>query len=180
MPVPQADSAAARRAAERAADLVNLLAEDPEPGQVAELLHAHGEVPPVSLEPADVAELREAAARLAPVFAAADVDMAANLLNDLLATHAHPPRLTTHGGSWPWHLHVDRDDDGPWGEWLLASSSLALATLVADRQLPPGGVCAARGCERVFAAAGSGSPRRFCSTRCATRARVAAHRTRGA
>ncbi|WP_309235278.1 CGNR zinc finger domain-containing protein [Streptomyces sp. TRM64462] len=40
----------------------------------------------------------------------------------------------------------------------------------------PGGVCGASGCGRVYLALGSGVPQRYCSRRCATRVRVAAHR----
>jgi predicted RNA-binding Zn ribbon-like protein len=42
----------------------------------------------------------------------------------------------------------------------------------------PGGLCA--DCGLPFAATGSGSPRRYCSARCASRARVAAYRARTA
>jgi predicted RNA-binding Zn ribbon-like protein len=79
-------------------------------------------------------------------------------------------------GRAPWHPHLDSDDDAPWGEWFLASSCMALAVLVWDRQRPPGGVCAPPSCGNVYLAQGSGQSRRYCSRRCATRERVAAHR----
>ncbi|MFE5502538.1 CGNR zinc finger domain-containing protein [Amycolatopsis japonica] len=166
----------ARAAAQRAVDLmVVLLVPDPSASSVRAVLEAHGETS-VELAPSDVASLREAALQLREVFAARDVAEAADVLNRLLARYAHPPRLTDHADGFGWHLHVDADDDGPWGAWLVTSSALALAVLLADRQAPPGGLCAASGCGKPFAHLGGGSPRRYCSTRCATRERVAAHR----
>ncbi|MDP9867206.1 MULTISPECIES: CGNR zinc finger domain-containing protein [Streptosporangium] len=126
----------------------------------------------------DVAAMRVVAARLREVFAAAGVDEAAARLNRMLAEGARPPRLTTHHGRSTWHLHVDSHDDAPWAEWFLTSSAMALAVLLADHQRVPGGICAAGGCDRPFADSSAGSPRRFCSPRCATRARVAEHRAR--
>ncbi|MGG7613608.1 CGNR zinc finger domain-containing protein, partial [Streptomyces sp. ZG43] len=79
-------------------------------------------------------------------------------------------------GTAPWHPHLDSDDEAAWGEWLLASSCMALAVLLWDRQLPPGAVCASASCQDVFLTQGGGPTRRYCSRRCATRERVAAHR----
>ncbi|WP_143667318.1 CGNR zinc finger domain-containing protein, partial [Streptomyces sp. ms184] len=55
-------------------------------------------------------------------------------------------------------------------------SCLALTVLVWDRQRPPGRICASPSCPDVFINQGSGPDRRYCSRRCATRERVAAHR----
>ncbi|MGW9300959.1 CGNR zinc finger domain-containing protein [Streptomyces cyaneofuscatus] len=163
--------------ARRAAALVNALADDhPDPAEVTKVLKAYGEVGTVAVTPRDVAEMRTAAVRLREVFAAADADGAATALNRLLGEYTGPLRLTSHGGDSPWHPHIDRDDDAPWGEWLLASSCLALAVLVWDRQHPPGRICASPSCSDVFINQGSGPDRRYCSRRCATRERVAAHR----
>ncbi|MER6070125.1 CGNR zinc finger domain-containing protein [Streptomyces sp. NPDC001817] len=163
--------------ARRTAALVNALAEDqPDPDHVAEVLLAHGEKGPLVLTSREVAQMREAAARLREVFAAEHADEAATVLNRLLGEHTGPLRLTSHGGGAPWHPHLDRDDDAPWGEWLLASSCLSLAVLVWDRQLPPGRICASPVCRNVFITQGPGPERRYCSRRCATRERVAAHR----
>ncbi|MCC5474714.1 CGNR zinc finger domain-containing protein [Streptomyces barringtoniae] len=163
--------------ARRTAALVNALTGDrPDPGRVAEVLLAHGETGPVDLTPRDVSEMREAAGRLREVFAAEHAGEAAVVLNRLLGEHTGPLRLTSHGGATPWHPHLDRDDDAPWGEWLLASSCLALTVLVWDRQLPPGRICASAACRNVFITQGPGPERRYCSRRCATRERVAAHR----
>ena len=110
------------------------------------------------------------------MFAAGDAGTAAGRINAQLAGRAHPPRLTTHGGTSGWHLHVDGSDDAPWAEWFLTSSCLALAVLLAERQAPPGGFCASPSCGRPFANTGRGAPRRYCSATCGTRERVARHR----
>jgi predicted RNA-binding Zn ribbon-like protein len=173
-------------AAQRAADILavllpragNRLAPG-SPGErdaVIEVLEAHGEASPVEISPADLEGLRQAALELREVFTAGDVATAADRINGLLAGRAHPPRLTTHGGVSGWHLHVDSSDDAPSGEWLLTSSALALAVLLAERQAPPAGICASPTCGRPFVNVGRGSARRYCSAACGTRERVAAHR----
>ncbi len=167
-------------AAQRAADLLAVLLPGPgHPGSraaVIEVLQKHGEPEPIGLSDADLAGLHQAALMLREVFAAGDATTAADRLNGLLAGRAHPPRLTSHGGTSGWHLHVDSDDDAPWAEWLLTSSCLALAVLLAERQAAPAGLCASPSCGRPFVNVGRGAPRRYCSAACGTRERVAAHR----
>jgi predicted RNA-binding Zn ribbon-like protein len=173
-------------AAQRAADLLAVLlprtARRLPPGRaderaaVIEVLRAHGEPEPVEISAAGLDGLRRAALELREVFTATDVATAADRINDLLAGRAHPPRLTTHGGASGWHLHVDSSDDAPWGEWFLTSSCLALAVLLAERQAPPAGLCAAPSCGRPFVNVGRGAVRRYCSAACGTRDRVARHR----
>ena len=167
-------------AARRAADLLDVLLPGPRrpAGRAAliTVLRKYGEPDPIDISPAGLAGLRQAALLLREVFAAGDADTAADRLNGLLAGRAHPPRLTTHGGTSGWHLHVDGSDDAPWAEWFLTSSCLALAVLLAERQAPPAGLCAAPSCGRPFVNVGRGAARRYCSDRCATRERVARHR----
>ena len=145
---------------------------------VIEVLRAHGEPEPIEISAAGLDSLRQAALELRAVFTAGDVAAAADTINDLLAGRAHPPRLTTHGGTSGWHLHVDSSDDAPWGEWFLTSSCLALAVLLAERQAPPAGLCASPSCGKPFVNVGRGAARRYCSATCGTRERVAAHRGR--
>ncbi|MEU6735299.1 CGNR zinc finger domain-containing protein [Streptomyces physcomitrii] len=165
--------------ARRTAALVNVLSEeDTGPEAVAEVLRAYGERGPLTLTEAEVSALREVARQLRTVFAADGTDAAAEALNQLLARTPGALRLSAHQGGTPWHPHLDSSDEAPWGEWFLASSCLALMVLVWDQQRPPGGVCAADRCARVYLAQGSGMARRYCSRRCATRSRVAAHRAR--
>jgi predicted RNA-binding Zn ribbon-like protein len=176
-------------AAQRAADILAVLlpragnrlspGSPAERDAVIEVLEAHGEPSPVQISPASLEALRQAALELGAVFAAGDASAAADRINGLLAGRAHPPRLTTHGGTSGWHLHVDSSDDAPWGEWFLTSSCLALAVLLAERQAPPAGLCASPSCGRPFVNVGRGSPRRYCSAACGTRERVAAYREAG-
>jgi predicted RNA-binding Zn ribbon-like protein len=173
-------------AAQRAADVLAVLlpragdrlppGSPEERAAVIDVLRAHGEPEPVEMSEAGLAGLRQAALELREVFTAADVATAADRINDLLAGRAHPPRLTTHGGTAGWHLHVDSHDDAPWAEWFLTSSCLALAVLLAERQAPPAGICMSPSCGRPFVNVGRGSPRRYCSANCGTRERVAAYR----
>jgi predicted RNA-binding Zn ribbon-like protein len=165
-------------AARRAAALTGALLHDPPSRDEVEALFVdYGEPERPRLGDEDLSALRRAAERLLPVFRATTTDEAAELLNALLAKYAGPPRLTAHDDT-PWHVHVDPTDDAPWATWFLASSSLALATLLADRQAPPGGICAAHDCTQPFVDLGRGAAQRFCSELCATRTRVAALRRR--
>ncbi|MFJ2739841.1 CGNR zinc finger domain-containing protein [Streptomyces sp. NPDC087440] len=143
---------------------------------VREVLVEYGELEPLGIRGDDLADLRAAALSLREVFAAVDVDSAAVTLNGLLGDVRGRLRLTSHDGSGGWHPHLDSDDEAPWGEWFLASSVLALTVLLWDRQAPPGGLCSSPSCPHVYLAHGSGPERRYCSRRCATRERVAAHR----
>ena len=174
-------------AAQRAADIIDVLVPR-RPGQRADpdqqderarlvaVLRAHGETGPIEISADDLAGLRRAALDLREVFAAGNVAAAADLINGLLAGRAHPPRLTAHGGTSGWHLHVDGSDDAPWAEWFLTSSCLALAVLLAERQAPPAGLCRSPSCRRPFVNVGRGAARRYCSATCGTRERVARHR----
>jgi predicted RNA-binding Zn ribbon-like protein len=173
-------------AARRAADILAVLLPRPgsrlTPGSAGEhaaltqVLLAHGEPAPVEISATELDSLRQAALELREVFTAGDAATAAERINGLLAGRAHPPRLTTHGGTSGWHLHVDSSDDAPWDEWLITSCGLALAVLLAERQAPPAGICASPSCGRPFVNVGRGSPRRYCSAACGTRERVAAYR----
>jgi hypothetical protein len=173
-------------AAQRAADILAVLlpragnqlttGSPAERDALVDVLLAHGEPSPLEISPAGVESLRRAALELREVFTAPDVAAAADLINELLTGRAHPPRLTTHGGSSGWHLHVDSSDDAPWDEWFLTSSCLALAILLAERQAAPGGMCASGSCGRPFVNVGRGSVRRYCSAACGTRERVTAYR----
>ena len=173
-------------AAQRAADILAVLLPRAgsrlSPGSAAEraalieVLLAHGEPAPIQMSAAQLDSLRQAARELREVFTAADAAAAAETINGLLAGRAHPPRLTTHGGTSGWHLHVDSSDDAPSGEWFLTSSCLALAVLLAERQAPPAGICASPSCGRPFVNVGRGSARRYCSAACGTRERVATYR----
>ncbi|MFD9723513.1 CGNR zinc finger domain-containing protein [Streptomyces sp. NPDC059072] len=177
------DSGRGFSAARRLIDLAEAVRATPDLSRaaLAELLAGHGERPADLTEEAfteaDAAQLRAAARRMGEVLAEGDMDRAAEALNALFAECATRPRLTRHDGH-PWHLHVDRGEGAGWGDWFLASGALALAGLLTEYGRIAWGACAATGCGRFFLATGPGSARRYCSTTCATRERVAAHRRR--
>jgi len=166
----------------RLIDLANLFRLTPQAdiAAVIDLLTRHGESSTdlAGLTDTDVAELRDATLRFAPILTASDPDDAAPALNRVLSQSGAMPRLSNHGGHF-WHLHVDHEDSG-WGDWLASSGALALAQLLSERGRIAWGACAAPGCGRFFLDTGPGSARRYCSTTCATRARVAEHRAKKA
>jgi predicted RNA-binding Zn ribbon-like protein len=133
----------------------------------------HADRAPASAEQA----LAEWAGRLRTVFdAAATVDAAAAAVNALLADVAIAPHLSGHDGQ-RWHLHysppsadvIDR---------VRSTTAFALATLVSEYGVDRHGCCAATGCRRVFADTSRNAARRYCSSACANRSAVAAHRAR--
>lgn len=142
--------------------------------RVNDILKTYGETNP-NITHADVNELKIVASKLHMVFKTHSLVEVVMLLNTLLEEYAHSPRLSAHGTT-PWHLHVDSSDHAPWAEWFAASSALALATLLAEKQRNPGDLCASPACGRPFIDLGKGGGRKYCSPRCATRERVSAHR----
>jgi predicted RNA-binding Zn ribbon-like protein len=140
-----------------------------------ETLEVYGEHATVTT--ADLDELKTVGRRLYEVFETQNIEDAVTLLNDILKKFANQPRLSAHDGS-AWHLHVDSSDNAPWAEWFATSSALALATLLAERQRNPGGLCASVGCGKPFIDSGKGGVRIYCSSKCATRERVAAYRNK--
>ena len=179
--VKQSELGSAIYAARRAADVIFVLQKKEQldhatlVGQLNETLELYGERSKVTA--ADFDELRSVTRKLLKVFTTPDVIVVASILNTILSEYAHPPRLSSHGNS-KWHIHVDSDDNASWSEWFAASSALALATLLAEKQRNPGGICASLDCGRPFIDLGKGGGRTYCSPRCATRERVAAYRKR--
>lgn len=167
----------------RAVALADALRHAPElsRAQLARLLREHGEsardVGTERFSSDDAAALRAAVATVAEILVRTDVDDVAHALNALLAENASVPWLSNHDGH-PWHLHVDRGQETGWAQWFLATSALGLAQLLSERGRIAWGECAADGCVALYLHSGPGSPRRYCSTECATRTRVAAHRAR--
>ena len=162
-----------------AVDVVNLPAERLDAAGLARFLVEHGEAEPIELAAGDVRDLAEVRVELGEVFDVAgggDTAGAAERINRLLERARRPPRLSNHDGS-PWHLHVT-DDDAPWADWLAAVAGLGLARMLVDDGVARLGRCAAPSCQMVFAGGPRNHPRRYCSTTCANRARVAAFRAR--
>jgi predicted RNA-binding Zn ribbon-like protein len=168
-------------AAKRAADVVAVLRNKDRldyQAVIAELnktLEGYGERSTVVA--ADLDELKAVSRRLYGVFETHNINEAVTLLNDILKEFGSQPRLSAHDGS-TWHLHADSSDHAPWAEWFAVSSALALATLLAERQRNPGGLCASVSCGKPFIDSGKGGVRMYCSPKCATRERVAAYRSK--
>jgi hypothetical protein len=167
-------------AAKRAADIVFVLQNKGHLNYSAlisrlnEVLQAYGEQGS-EVSSADLDDLKAVSRKLYAVFEAEDADTAAELINAILSEYASPPRLSAHDKT-PWHIHVDSNDHAPWAKWFAASSAMALAVLLAEKQYNPGGLCASSSCGRPFIDLGKGGGRNYCSPRCATRERVAAYR----
>lgn len=165
----------ANRAATLAAALVNAVEEAPlDAPRLRSLLAAHDLPLAVAEEDADRAE--RFAEDLRAVFAAPDIDGAVAALNARLADTTVAPRLSVHDGRPP-HLHYEVEGAGV-DERLRANVLLGLAAVLCDGGRLRLGVCAARGCDRVYVDASRNARRRFCSSGCANRTHVADHRRR--
>lgn len=169
-------------AAKRAADITYILQNKDQAdhaillGRLNKTLKLYGE--DSRIVTTDLDELQAVSRRLIAVFGAGSVKIAVSILNDLLSEYVNAPRISAHDET-SWHLHIDSSDHAPWAEWFAASSALALATLLTEKQRRPGGLCASPVCSRPFIDLGKGGGRTYCSPRCATRVRVAAYRKKG-
>ena len=131
------------------------------------------------VDDAALAELAELAARLRPVFLAAEdgaVDRVAGLVNELLRDYRSAPQLSRHDGE-PWHLHFSGPGLGPAGEWGAACAT-GLAVVVDGQATGRLGMCLAEGCDRVYVDVSRNASRRFCSEACLNRTKVANFRAR--
>lgn len=146
---------------------------------VAEALAQDGRRPAVTRTDAEV--LRRVALRARVVFDAVarhDIDTAAAEVNRLLEATATRPRLDhQEGEGWSVHFHGSDDTLGPgWSAGCAAGLALALGSDLAGRL----GVCDAPECDRVYVDTSKNGTRRFCSSRCQSRVKAAAHRARQA
>lgn len=101
---------------------------------------------------------------------------AVDRLNALLTRHPIHQQLTRHDGR-RWHMHLV--ESGSVSDRYAAAAIAGLTGLVAESGTRRLGVCAAPGCERVFAGNGVGRDKRYCSARCTPEASVRALRARG-
>ncbi len=146
-----------------------------DPDRMRAALQAHGYL--AEREPDAVeSPLRAWARRLRTVFDATEPDAAAAAVNALLADVRVEPHLSGHDGQ-PWHLHYSPPEAGL-VERVRSTTAFALAMLVSEYGTDRHGRCAAEGCERVFADTSRNAARRYCSSPCANRSAVAAHRAR--
>jgi predicted RNA-binding Zn ribbon-like protein len=100
-------------------------------------------------------------------------------LNRLLRAWPVTPRVSGHD-SGNWHLHVTGTNEAHplVAEEYVTSAVYGLAVALTEHGAEHLGVCAGTNCSNAFLERNSGRPRRWCSDRCATRAHVAAYRTR--
>ncbi|MFC0041759.1 CGNR zinc finger domain-containing protein [Actinomadura rayongensis] len=164
------------RAVGAAVALVNAVADGTDgPDALRELLRDH-DFFWQDFDPADAAEYRAWGRTLRAFFTAPDPEAAVALLNGLmLATPMHP-HLAAHGG-FGLHLHY-APPSASLVERFRATTLMQLSELLCEHGLSRTGVCAADGCDRVYADASRAGRRRFCSEACANRTNVAAFRAR--
>lgn len=161
-------------AAQVAAALVNL---GPAPAaRTLETVRAAG-MSLDALADADANTIGAWTVRLREVFAEPAADARVELVNGLLADSACRPHVSRHDGK-PAHLHYASEHAGA-ARRVQAYTAGGLAHLVCEDPSRIG-MCTNEGCGVVFVDTSRNGRRRFCSTRCATRAHVADHRRRAA
>jgi predicted RNA-binding Zn ribbon-like protein len=128
---------------------------------------------------ADLAPLVALRSDLRRVFDAAGEGRSADMvevLNDLLARHRPRPSISGHDDS-DWHLHITPVDIAVADEYA-AGAVMGLTMAFLDLGPDRFGTCADERCGGVFLDTSRNRSRRYCSERCATRANVAALRSR--
>ncbi|WP_067804064.1 CGNR zinc finger domain-containing protein [Actinomadura formosensis] len=127
-------------------------------------------------EDADAAEFRRWGRTLRPFFEATRLQEATALLNRLMLESPPRPHLSDHG---PHGLHLHyAPPSSRLPDRFRATTLMNLAELLVEHGLGRTGVCAAGGCDRVYADTSRSGRRRFCSETCANRTNVAAFRAR--
>jgi predicted RNA-binding Zn ribbon-like protein len=119
------------------------------------------------------------AERVREVFTASssgDVASAARMVNDLLGEFGAAPRLDpARGGGFTLHFHGrDASIVVGWGAGIAAGLGMAIGSDLAGRL----GVCQADPCDRVYMDTSYNLGKRFCSRRCQSRVKAAAHRAK--
>ncbi|MCY7396315.1 MAG: CGNR zinc finger domain-containing protein [Nocardioides sp.] len=132
-----------------------------------------------TVEAADAEHLAELAGRARQVVQAVadhDPDRAAGIVNVLLLeTGARPQLDPAAAGGWALHFHGPDDTLARgWAAGIAAGLAVALGSGLGGRL----GVCDAAGCDRIYLDVSRNSGRRFCSPRCQSRTKAAAHRER--
>ncbi|WP_323100322.1 CGNR zinc finger domain-containing protein [Intrasporangium sp. YIM S08009] len=141
------------------------------------LLDADGRRPHPSRAATD--RLAALAPEVREVFAATDaddLDTAAARVNALIDATAPRPQLDRDAaGAYRLHFHGPDDSfDRGWAAGIAAGLAIAVGSDLAGRL----GVCAAPACDRVYVDTSRNGGRRFCSARCQSRVKAAAHRAR--
>lgn len=130
----------------------------------------------------DLEPLRVLRRELREVFVAArsdDPDRSARIverLNQLLLRYRPQPSISGHDDQ-TWHLHVAEADESVATDYA-TGAVMGFTMAFLDWGPERFGTCAHPGCRGVFLDTSRNRSRRFCSDRCATRANVAAYRSR--
>jgi predicted RNA-binding Zn ribbon-like protein len=133
--------------------------------------------PTVTEDQADaLTALAERVREIVTASSSGDAASAARMVNDLLEEFGTAPRLDpARGGGWTLHFH-GRDTSlvVGWGAGIAAGLGMAIGSDFAGRL----GVCSADPCDRVYIDTSPNLGKRFCSTRCQSRVKAAAHRAK--
>ena len=131
-----------------------------------------------AVTPADVPGFLQLAERLYETFASlgsGDVDHAAELINSLPRASPATPHLMKEDGIWRLHHHPA---DVPVLQMWRAICADSIARLIGAQAGHRLGTCSAKRCDRVFVDTTKNATRRYCSTACQNRAKIAAFRSR--
>ena len=134
-----------------------------------------GDFAPEAITQSHVDAVRRLRRRLRVALEAETADEAAETLNGILVDVKATPRVSLHSEH-P-HMHFEPIKGGV-AKWLGAATAMGLATVLVDHGIERFGTCAAAECVDSFIDTSRNRSRRHCSTTCANREHVAAHRRR--
>ncbi len=131
---------------------------DAEAEQLMELAHRSAEIVELLADPTD-----------------ADIDTAADAVNDLLERFPAQLHLTKCDQGWMLHRHRV---DAPLAQAWSAVVAAAFARIIGDRDQSRVGACASPGCGEYFFDFSKNRSRRYCSLQCQNRVKSATYRSR--
>ncbi|MET7860734.1 CGNR zinc finger domain-containing protein [Streptomyces sp. NPDC005318] len=125
----------------------------------------------------DLRAVQDVRTRFAEIFATHDAEIAAGLVNGLVAAAGTTPQLSNHDG-YDWHVHYFAPDASV-ADHLAADCGMALAFIVVAGEQERLRRCEAPDCRDAFVDLSRNRSRRYCSSRtCGNRLHVAAYRAR--
>ncbi|GAB2739523.1 CGNR zinc finger domain-containing protein [Kitasatospora kifunensis] len=130
-----------------------------------------------SVTPLDLAAVHRLRGQLRDIFTAPSTQVAAELVNALVAAVNATPRLTDHDGH-GWHMHYFAPH-AALADHLAAELGMALGLILMAGERERLRRCEAPDCARVFVDLSRNRSRRYCDSRtCGNRMHVAAYRAR--
>jgi predicted RNA-binding Zn ribbon-like protein len=145
------------------------------PAQLTALLTRHRYSGRFDRDEAELAEVREARARIRGIWALGRDD-AAVAVNEMLAEAHALPHLVRHD-DFDWHLHAT-DHSAPLAERIRVEVALALVDVIRMAETGRLRGCAAEDCDGVLLDLSRNGSKRFCSIRCGNRMNMLAFRKR--